>query len=158
MKTCTKCGVEKALDRFHVSQLGAQGRTAACKECRKTAASIRYGHQRSQIIEKTRKYREEHPDDVRRWSRERYYRDPEAAKDAQREARSREPNKAKARNAVDKAVLAGRLVKPDTCADCRTAGLPLDGHHESYDPSRWLDVVWLCRRCHLRLHADRRAA
>jgi hypothetical protein len=31
------------------------------------------------------------------------------------------------------------------------------GHHASYDPFFWLQVTWLCRFHHARLHAEHRA-
>lgn len=38
---------------------------------------------------------------------------------------------------------------------CEKCGAPSDHkHHEDYD--RPLDVVWLCRKCHIQLHVDER--
>ena len=59
----------------------------------------------------------------------------------------------RARGAVGRAVRDGVLVKPDACEECDRA-LKLDAHHHrGYDEAHALDVVWLCRRCHL--HAER---
>jgi hypothetical protein len=45
------------------------------------------------------------------------------------------------------------LIQPQPCAYC---GKPkAEAHHDAYD--RPLDVIWLCRGCHKRLHAERRA-
>jgi len=72
--------------------------------------------------------------------------------------RERHPEQKHARDAVYRALKTGRLVKPDACEDCGTLAesLPdgLHGHHESYDKDKWLDVVWLCRRCHRKRHGD----
>ena len=35
MKKCTKCGIEKKLDEYHVNKMGAFGKQAQCKECKK---------------------------------------------------------------------------------------------------------------------------
>jgi hypothetical protein len=50
---------------------------------------------------------------------------------------------------VHLALRAGKLEKPDCCDGC---GLDrrLEAHHEDY--SKPLQVVWLCRSCHLRRH------
>ena len=56
-----------------------------------------------------------------------------------------------ARKAVQNAVRSGRVVRPDHCSQCLTDCKP-DGHHESYDHEHRLDVVWLCRRCHVEIH------
>lgn len=60
-------------------------------------------------------------------------------------------NKAKehAHKAVARAVKAGNLIRPEQCAQC-SSNEDIQGHH--YDYSKQLDVVWLCRRCHLDLH------
>lgn len=60
--------------------------------------------------------------------------------------------KAAARAAVKSAVSIGALARPEACSDCGTRG-DVDAHHPSYAPDRWLDVVWLCRRCHAAAHA-----
>lgn len=55
-----------------------------------------------------------------------------------------------AHQAVQRAVRAGSLV-PSPCVICRDT--PTLGHHpHGYDEDHRLDVVWLCRRCHERIH------
>lgn len=39
MKTCSKCKIEKPLDQFHKAKHGAQGRIAACIQCRSSLRS-----------------------------------------------------------------------------------------------------------------------
>lgn len=53
----------------------------------------------------------------------------------------------KAHQAVRRALRKGSLVRPDRCSECFTVCKP-HGHHESYAPEHWLDVIWLCVRCH----------
>jgi len=61
--------------------------------------------------------------------------------------------KHEARVLVGHAVRTGQLLKPDACSKCGS-GEKIEGHHEDYsDP---LDVIWLCRVCHLEHHADER--
>ena len=54
---------------------------------------------------------------------------------------------------VGKAVKAGRLVKSD-CADCGGPSAQAH-HHNGYEPEHALDVVWLCRPCHMRRHGKK---
>ena len=66
-------------------------------------------------------------------------------------------DKGRAQQAVNRSVRSGRLVRPEVCSSCgetpprnnagRTA---IHGHHEDY--SKPLEVVWLCRRCHVAVH------
>ena len=41
------------------------------------------------------------------------------------------------------------LLQPNSCADCNAEHVEM--HHEDY--VRPLDVIWLCRRCHMARHA-----
>lgn len=62
-----------------------------------------------------------------------------------------EDRKRKARILANLAEQYGFLV-PRPCEHC---GSRADHkHHEDYD--RPLDIVWLCRRCHIRLHVSER--
>lgn len=60
--------------------------------------------------------------------------------------------KAKARNKVTCALVAGIVKKPLTCTLCHKKG-KLEAHHEDYDKP--LDIVWLCRSCHGKRHQER---
>lgn len=61
--------------------------------------------------------------------------------------------KSEARWQVKLALLEGRLVRPTTCSDCGKASKYIDAHHHNgYDEPHWLDVIWLCKKCHGRLH------
>lgn len=62
----------------------------------------------------------------------------------------REPLKVRAGQILNYCVRAGKITKPNNCADCGVVGARLDGHHEDY--SKPLDVIWLCRPCHGKRH------
>jgi hypothetical protein len=51
--------------------------------------------------------------------------------------------------AVKVAIRHGELVRAETCSRCGEAK-PTEAHHSDY--SKPLDVVWLCVKCHRRLH------
>lgn len=54
-----------------------------------------------------------------------------------------------ARVLVYKAVKRGELCKPNKCEKCFKK-MELFGHH--FDYLKPLDVIWLCRNCHVELH------
>lgn len=56
-----------------------------------------------------------------------------------------------ARRALRRAVADGLVVKSTSCSKCgeTVESKRLDGHHHNgYDETHWLDVVWLCKNCH----------
>lgn len=62
--------------------------------------------------------------------------------------RRQNPEKYLAHVAVQRALMNGQLVK-SSCEIC--GNLAVDAHHSDY--SRPLEVRWLCRQHHVRLHA-----
>lgn len=54
-----------------------------------------------------------------------------------------------ARQAVYRAIKAGRLVRPAACSSCGVDGRVQAHHHHGYAPEHRLDVVWLCPSCHV---------
>lgn len=65
--------------------------------------------------------------------------------------------KGRARIALQCALRWGKITKPLHCESCGVnPGKPLDGHHDDYDKP--LQVKWLCRQCHVNLHARQRWA
>ena len=88
-----------------------------------------------------------------------YYNTPEyRAKNAkyQRTRLAVKENYAKhaARTALGYALRMGRVAKADFCTICGS-DQEIEGHHE--DHSKPLEVVWLCRNCHVKYHADQAA-
>lgn len=68
----------------------------------------------------------------------------------------------RAHNVVEKAILRGRLVRPDRCDSCGAAGdpfadgrAPIQAHHDDYNQA--LAVRWLCQRCHHEWHKTHEA-
>ena len=66
--------------------------------------------------------------------------------------RKRYPEHKAARNAVYTALKNGTLTKPSNCSACGIATERLEGHHESYDADKYLEVAWLCKTCHRKRH------
>jgi predicted RNA-binding Zn-ribbon protein involved in translation (DUF1610 family) len=139
MKTCRKCGQEKPETDFHRSRTAADGRQGWCKVCR---------------VASKRKQRAANPEHYRARARE--HRKTEAAMKRHYEYKQRNREKVLAHKAVNRAIAAGRLVRPLACPSCGATDVQIHAHHEDY--SRQLDVEWLCPRCHAVAHADLWAA
>lgn len=63
--------------------------------------------------------------------------------------RENNPLRYKAYTIIRDAVRSGKIIKSDTCSKC-DANTKIDGHHDDY--SKPLEVVWLCRQCHVDIH------
>lgn len=61
----------------------------------------------------------------------------------------RYPERVEARDLVNRAVREGKL-KRANCSVCDAANA--HAHHEDY--SKPFEIIWLCRRCHRKLHED----
>lgn len=57
----------------------------------------------------------------------------------------------KARSAVSYAIKSGKLIRPDRCSnpECNKLCEP-EAHHDSYLKKHWLDVIFLCKDCHVK--------
>lgn len=69
------------------------------------------------------------------------------SKNAKSDFKPRGCIKRNARQRVRDHVLAGKMVKPAECEHC-SAGGKLEAHHHDY--SKPLEVVWLCKPCHVK--------
>lgn len=158
-KVCTRCLRARPLDDFHKALLGALGRAAICKACVSARAHERYKKKRRYIREQTRAYRERHAEQLREASKRRYQARKEQVRELVRANRRANPDKFRARQAVAKALKRGLLTKPDACEKCGRKDAPrLVAHHHSYAKEFWLDVEFICNRCHSRHHGEERAA
>lgn len=160
-KTCTVCTESKPLEEFHQSRVGIAGRQAKCKPCRSAEARRYHDGCRDMINARGRTYRELNAEKLRAYGRVRAKRPDLFAAMAKRlrERRVNERQKFKARQAVADAIRTGKLVRANTCAWCKTTEAPrYIAHHHSYEPAFWLDVEFICDRCHARHHAEEKAA
>lgn len=143
MRYCTGCQKPKRDDEFYVSQ------RAKCKDCVK--ARVRENRTRNADYYRAydrMRYREyEHRQEAAKKSSANYPEDKR--RECIRRKREAEPQKYKARNAVNNALRDGRLVRSETCFFCQSS-TRLQAHHPDYN--RLLDVVWLCSSCHGKLH------
>lgn len=127
-KRCDTCRTDKPLSDYGPSRRSKDGHKAKCIACVKEAASIR--------------------------RRNRRLADPQHEEVINQRSRKRHPEKARARSIVSTAVWRGTITKPEECERCHGpySGRELDGHHRDY--SKPLEVEWLCRDCHVAVHAE----
>jgi hypothetical protein len=147
-KRCTTCGERKPLTEFHRQRWGRYGRRSTCKVCRRAEGRAWRKANPERVAARKQRWVEEHPEKVG---------------ERQARYRQRHPDKYRARLAVSHAIRDGKLTKPDRCEKCGGEGQPfsdgrhpIHGHHEDY--SKPLEVKWLCRRCHIAVHAQSTAS
>lgn len=132
MKTCTKCKTKKEASDFGKDRRARDGLCCRCKEC---GLAYRQSH----------KLERQAYDQV-------YYGTLTGRAVKQRSIKKRRlqhPEKIKASCIVNNAITAGKLKRFIFCESC---GLPAktEGHHEDYNKP--LEVLWLCRKCHVEIH------
>lgn len=85
-------------------------------------------------------------DRINAYNRAYYAANPQKFRDLVDAWRLEHPERVAAHRAVEKAIRNGELIRPDQCFECNTKCRP-DGAHTDY--SKPLDVIWLCRQCHM---------
>lgn len=151
-RTCTTCGVAKPLDsKFYVFDRRRDEFQRRCRACnnivnRENAAKPESKARKAKYVAENRAKQNEY--NV-------VYRARTIVRQRESGKAWREQNrlKRKAHSTFWEAIQAGRVVK----LPCACCGAPeVEGHHPDY--SRPLDVIWLCRPHHIKLHAEHAAA
>lgn len=152
-KFCPKCEDVKSLKEFSKGQ-------GYCKECcaqiqreyRKTAAGKEVMYKRNHSPKGKASFKKYAKSEKGRETRRRYQKSAKG-KAAAKASLDKYPLRRKARDAVCKAVKRGKLTRPDICSQCGRDDLPIESHHhKGYSRKNWLDIVWLCRSCHHKIH------
>lgn len=152
MKSCIRCGQEKALDDFGKDKRAKDGRESACTACEKARKKAHWQANRERYCQKKVAHYHANAAMFREVNKV-YYQEHKAERAAYERTRRRSPGaetrriKANARAMVNQAVASGRLVR-EPCAVCGNERS--HGHHDDY--SKPLDVVWLCYRHHADVH------
>lgn len=142
-KICTQCRTQKPLTDFYRQPAGVCGVMSKCRACfderqhrwNQSEAGRASASRRIQVV-----------------SREDWRRRAQLH-------RARHPDHYLARMAVNRAIAKGRLTRPASCSRCGADGSRCDckveihaHHHLGYAREHWLDVIWLCHRCHENEH------
>lgn len=132
MTVCRKCGEEKPVTGFYP-------RNKVCKECTKKRVSEYQKGAGKHIHNKAcREYNKSEKGKVALSKAKNNY------------LESHRPRQ-RARWAVKRAVKAGKLYRPSSCQSCGRECHP-DAHHCDY--SKPVDVMWLCKACHVNWHRN----
>jgi len=142
MKECKDCGTVRPTEEFY----GVQNE---CKECTKFRVKKRYYENPEKILAYER-HRAKLPHRIRAVKEySKTERGKERLAHGKKEWAKRNPEKRRAHIAVGNAIRDKRLIKKP----CEHCGINenIQAHHDDY--SKFLDVRWLCAKCHHRHHA-----
>lgn len=132
LRTCKECGEGRPLSAFYLNKGVPMGK---CKDCVKDAVKAR------RLVDPS----------VRAYDRARAklpHRRDNAAR-ISKAWRAENPLAYKAHTAIGNALRDGKIQR-EPCAICAATD-DIHAHHKDY--AMPFDVIWLCARCHLRLHA-----
>jgi len=133
-KECRRCNQVKLISEFDKNHPSKDGHINICKTCKS-------------------KYNKEYNQTEQSKASHKRYRQSEKSKERYKRYSVRHPNHIKAKNAVNHAIRAGQLPRPDTlfCKYCYGIAEQYH-HHKGYAPKYWLDVVPVCEKCHRKIH------
>lgn len=144
---CNRCGVEGTIEDYYVSNM------RTCKACIKARVRKHRDDNLVRIQEYDRSrpnHAERNEDNKKRWKGKLQTNSPEWREKERLRCsnyRGKFPEKSKAQTALGNAVRDSRIIKPCQCSRCPETE-DIQGHHWSYLEDHWLDVEWLCVRCH----------
>lgn len=140
-KECKACGEVKPISEYCRNSLGKDGYFAACKQCvyRRNVEWRKSPDGRAWV----KKYRENHP-------RHGPHSGQEYMREYRKKYRERNQDKVAAGKAVGRAIKRGKIPHPATvsCKECGEQAREYH-HHLGYEREHWLDVIALCRKCHI---------
>lgn len=134
-QVCIECGEEKPLPEYYSHPQMANGYLGVCKGCHKLRMKRR--RLTNPRVQEYDRLRDKLPHRIKR--RNEYH----------KKWREKNPDGYRAHYLLTNAVRNGR-VKKEPCSLCGTTKR-VHGHHRDY--TKPLDVVWLCAKCHQRVHA-----
>lgn len=178
MKVCIICKKEKNEDEFGIDNRRKDRKNSRCKSCCNQIAKQKYVYKPLSEEQKQKRriweagYREKtsatNAEKCRAW----YQRNIERARKLSLEATKRylstdhgkkkrnersakweKENREKCRihDRTMYAVKTGKLIRPNFCSKCFKECKP-QAHHKDY--SKPYEVIWICQRCHFKLHHE----
>lgn len=160
MRICTVCKKEKPPNEYsNDKRTKLDGKQSVCKVCRRKKERARRENPkfRSKILKQKLQYqrtvtgRKKHNIANSKYSKTLKGKRAQYKKHKKRDQLY--PEKKKAHEALHHAVKIGKIIRPIYCISCNKPHDRIEGHHyKGYDKEHWLDVLWLCQVCHLKLH------
>jgi hypothetical protein len=158
MKKCSRCGIEKPLSEFHKKPDSPDGLRTHCKLCRNEEYKVYMQNPDKKEMARKRAYRWRTTEKGKISSKERRrkYHETDIGKENGRKYsrihRDKHPDRIKSRKALWWATASGKVIRPSNCNRCGTETKVHGHHHNGHNQEHWLDVIWLCRRCHTEIH------
>lgn len=176
MRTCNRCKKEKSLKEFH--KHAYKCKPCACAVSREWSRNNRKRHRETQRVWEAKnpgksaaykkKWAKKHRERLNAKSRAMWHSEKVQARVRRYAQLNREKinarslakyhadtpyrrRKRSARSRVNDAVLRGVLVKLP-CKDCGSRINVQGHHHKGYAQKNWLNVIWLCVKCHIGRH------
>ncbi len=147
VKRCPSCGETKDVSAFARNRSEPCGLQGHCRLCQSEYRKKARVNNRAKFIARDRQQRAEHRDEICEWNRRYRERHPEQVrKDWER---CNANPKHKARRVFRKALQAGLIQRPDECSECGMPGF-IHAHHADY--AKPFEVDWLCPECHGKRH------
>ncbi len=148
---CSRCGECKSRGSFNKNKSKKNGIQSNCRECESLVGKERREKFPEKELERKRKWAQENKERCKKYQRGWADNNQDKIREYAKKYREENPIKIKARNKVSLAIKSGKLI-PCPCGVC---GEKAEAHHWSYKEEHWLDVVWLCRDHHKKLHCGR---
>ncbi len=132
MKTCSKCKKLLSFSSFHKNAAMCDGLDHYCRLCRNAFKRRFYIKHRKEIRANYSKYRKS-----------------SAGLEAAKRDRTKHPLQIVSRRRIRDALSRGEIIKPLHCQNCQEFAYVESHHYKGYAAEYALDVVWLCRKCHV---------
>ncbi len=156
MKICSRCREEKTKELFNKEKRNKDGFSYECKEClskRKKESYRPEKYKNHEFKEKNRlkslNFRRENPEKSSLYSKK--WADKNKKKRSEYRDRWRKNNlkQVAANRFLQRYVNKGVITRGIICENCKKVG-KMEAHHKDY--TKPLEVNWLCRRCHMKIH------
>jgi hypothetical protein len=148
MKTCRRCKELKFLKDFNKDKRAKDGKTSYCKLC----VNAQVGAYRQ--TKTGRSYSKAYRQSVAGKTSQKTYNQSQKGKIVRNRSQAKykelNPEKIKAHFTANNAIRTGEILKPTSCSNCDNPKGRIEAHHTDY--TKPLDVIWLCRRCHISEH------
>lgn len=150
MKTCKLCGIEKEYEEFPRHKSYKDGYYSRCKKCNYALEKKWRQENQDKKREIRTRYRSKSREKIREQDREFYKAHKEKRKEYQLKDAHENRHKQECYIQYRKAIRDGILVRSSVCQICSAENCKIDGHHHDY--SKPLDVIWICKGCHMKIH------
>ena len=149
-KKCPKCKKTKLLKEFGTDKSRHNNVRIYCKECVRKISIEYTKNNKEKRTESSRIYRENHLEETMERCKKYRNKNKKKIKDQMKKKKDEDPRQNYSKGKISTSIRLNKIIRPDKCSNCRIGCKP-DGHHPNYDNP--LNVIWLCKKCHMRLHA-----